>query len=175
VELVLRYLTWGQEAKERAEDPEIDEHPAMGPAGEIHHQAQVDHEDIPDEFEYDEFQDLYREVTELDLDFDEDEISVDELLGTIYERFQATGFTEGEEFLQLRYCGNCDSYIEGEDEAITHASQNHCYDAFEESGEPDYIRGIRSMTPGDVIQVDDSFYQVCGTGFEEIEVSGGEL
>ena len=174
MELVLRYLNWDQEAKERAENPEIDEHPAMGPAGEIHHKAQTGQDDTPDEFEYEEFQDLYREVTEIDLDVDEEEVSVDEILGTVYDRFQRTGYTEGEEFLQLRYCENCDSYIEGEEEAITHAAQNHGYDSFQETGEPEYIRGIRSMTPGDVIQLDDSFYQVRGIGFEEIEVGGGQ-
>lgn len=175
MELVLRYLNWDQEAEERAENPEIDEHPAMGPAGEIHHKAQTDQDDTPDEFEYDEFQDLYREVTEIELDVDEDEVSVEELLGTVYERFQKTGYTEGEEFTQLQYCKNCDSYIEGEEEAITHAAQNHGYDAFEETSDPEYIRGIRSMTPGDVIQVEDSLYQVRGIGFEEIEVRGESL
>jgi hypothetical protein len=30
------------------------------------------------------------------------------------------------------------------------------------------------MTPGDVIQLDDSLYQVRGLGFEEIDVGGGQ-
>ena len=72
----------------------------------------------------------------------------------------------------MRYCDNCDSYIEGSDEALTHASRNHGYDSFEETGEPEYIRGIRSMTAGDIIEVGDQYFQARGIGFEDISVGG---
>ena len=58
---------------------------------------------------------------------------------------------------------------------MTHASQNHGYDPFLKIEEPEYIHGIRSMSVGDVIEVDDTYFQVKTIGFEEIEVlEGGE-
>lgn len=72
--------------------------------------------------------------------------------------------------MELRYCEQCDSYIEGVDEAEIHAAQNHGYDAFDDPDDPGYIHGIRSMSIGDVVRIDGDFYQAKSIGWEEIDV-----
>jgi hypothetical protein len=57
---------------------------------------------------------------------------------------------------------------------VTHASQNHGYDPFEQPGEPEYVHGIRSMSVGDVIEVDGQYFQAKAIGFEEIDIIGEE-
>lgn len=151
----LYYLNWGQE-----ED---------GTASELFHKYNVesvlDEEDKPPTgFTEEEFQELYRELISLPGDYTEDDLE------QIWKEWQLTGFTEGETFQELRYCSQCGTYIEGIEESITHASQNHGYDHFEESGEPDYVKGVRSMSVGDVIEIDGTYYQAKAIGFEEITV-----
>lgn len=145
-----------------------------GPASDLFHKYHVtDHldeeEQPPEAFTQSEFDELYDEVTVLEGDFTGDDLE------EIYKGFQGTGFTEWDEFLEARYCEGCDSYIEGSDEALTHAAQNHGYDPFEETGEPEYIHGIRSMSVGDTVVVDGTPYQVQSLGFGEIEVGGESL
>jgi len=161
VEANVHYLNWDREERTR-ENP-------IGPAGEIHHKAQTG-QDLPETYDFEEFDRLYREITDVEIT-SSGEATVEDL-EKIWEGFNRTGFTEWEEFLEMRYCDNCDSYIEGSDEALTHASRNHGYDSFEETGEPEYIRGIRSMTAGDIIEVDDQYFQARAIGFEEINVGG---
>lgn len=145
--------------------------PEHGPASELFHKYHVtdqleEDEQPPQAFTQDEFDGLYDEVTVLEGDFTEEDLE------EIYKGFQATGFSEWDEFTEMRYCEGCDSYIEGSDEALTHAAQNHGYQPEEEFGEPEYIHGIRSMSVGDVVEVEDTPYQVRGIGFEPIQIGG---
>jgi len=142
-----------------------------GPASELFHKSHVtgqleEDEKPPEAFTQSEFDQLYDEVTVLEGDYTEEDLE------EIYKGFQRTGFTEWDEFQNARYCEPCDSYIEGSDEAVTHAVQNHGYSPEEEFGEPDYVHGIRSMSVGDAIELPDGVYQVRGLGFEEITVGG---
>lgn len=144
--------------------------PEHGPASELFHEShgfdELDKEGDQLEFSQDEFDELYDEVVVLEGDYTEEDLE------DIYKGFQRTGFTEWDEFQSARYCEPCDSYIEGSDEAVTHAVQNHGYDAEDEFGEPEYVHGIRSMSVGDAIELPDGMYQVRGLGFEEIQVGG---
>jgi hypothetical protein len=142
-----------------------------GPASDLFHKShvvdQLEEDEKPSQaFTQDEFDELYDQVTVLEGDYTEEDLE------EIYTGFQRTGFTEWAEFLESRYCEGCDSYIEGSDEALTHAAQNHGYDPDDEFGEPEYIHGIRSMSVGDTVVVDGTPYQVQSLGFEEISVGG---
>jgi hypothetical protein len=145
--------------------------PEHGPASDLFHKSHVidqleEDGKPPEEFPQDRFEELYDEVVVLKDDYTEEDLE------DIYKGFQATGFSEWDEFLEARYCESCDSYIEGSDEALTHAVQNHGYDPDEEFGEPEYVHGIRSMSVGDVVQLDDVYHQVRGIGFEPIQIGG---
>jgi hypothetical protein len=125
----------------------------------------LDEEDKPPEsFTEDEFESLYRTTTEIDAEPDP------EFLEQVWERWQRTGHTEGEKFLELRYCERCETHIEGSDEAITHATQNHGYDALTASSDPDSICGERSMSVGDIVERDDQYYACVPISWEEIEL-----
>jgi len=145
--------------------------PDHGPASEFFHKYHVtgqldESEQPPEAFTQDEFDELYDEVTVLEGDFSEEDLE------DIYKGFQRTGFNEFDEFQEARFCEPCESYIEGSDEALTHAAQNHGYGPFEETGEPEYVHGIRSMSVGDTVIVEDTPYQVRGLGFEPIQIGG---
>ena len=147
--------------------------PEHGPASDLFHKSHVvdqleEDEKPPEAFTESEFDELYDEVVVLEGDYSEEDLE------DIYKGFQGTGFTEWDEFLEARYCESCDSYIEGSDEAVNHAAQNHGYSPEEEFGEPEYIHGIRSMSVGDVVEVEDTPYQVRGIGFEPIQIGGDE-
>lgn len=125
------YLNWDEEAKERRDNDDIDGHPGMGPAGELHHKLGVkgvlDEDEKPSmEYSMDEFDELYREITELEGYSEED-------LEQLWKEWNAGSRQESQEF----------------------------YDAEE-----------RSMSVGDVIEVDGTYYQAQNFGFEEIEVRG---
>jgi len=125
------YLNWDEEAKELREDDDYDGHPGMGPAGELHHKLTVmevlDEDEKPSmEYSEEEFDELYREVTEL-------EGYSEENLGQLWKEWNAGSRQESQEF----------------------------YEAEE-----------RSMSVGDVIEIDGSYYQAQNAGFEEIEVRG---
>jgi len=77
-----------------------------------------------------------------------------------------------ETFLELRYCERCDGYIEGIDEAVTHAAQNHGYDAMNDADAPAYVRGVRSMSVGDIVEIDGAYYMAAAVGWDEIEIGG---
>lgn len=133
-EATIYYLNWDEEAKERAEDPDVDEHPAMGPAGELHHKLGVksvlDEDEKPSmTYSEEEFDDLYREIEDLE-GYSEDDLE------QLWKEWNAGSREESQEF----------------------------YDA-----------EVRSMSVGDVIEVDGSYYQAQNVGFEEIEVGGENL
>ena len=50
--------------------------------------------------------------------------------------------------------------------------QNHGYDAFDETGEPEYVRGERSMSVGDIVEIDGRHYIAASIGWDEIEIEG---
>ncbi len=155
MEATIYYLNWDRETDND------------GPASELFHKLNVESvleedEKPRDSFTEDEFDELYREVILVEADPDN--------LEQIWIEWQRTGYTESEEFQELRYCERCQSYIEGSGEAVTHAAQNHGFDTFGETREPEYIRGERSMSVGDIVEFDDTYFQAKSIGFEEIEV-----
>ena len=97
-EATIYYLNWDEEARERAEDPEVDEHPAMGPAGELHHKLSVkkvlDEDEKPSmEYSEDEFDELYREVETV-------EGSTEDDLGQLWKEWNAGSRQESQEFYE---------------------------------------------------------------------------
>lgn len=140
------YLNWDREREEHGE------------ASDLFHR--LHHEDPPGQMKRDMFNELYREVVQVEADPDN--------LEDLWRRWQWTGYTEGETFRNLRYCERCDGYIEGVGEAVTHAVQSHGYDGTQ--GEPEYVRGERSMSVGDVVEIDGTYYVAAAIGWEELEV-----
>lgn len=91
-------------------------------------------------------------------------------LEDIYAEWNRGSGRESRDFLELRYCTRCQSYVERVDEAITHAAQNHGYDALSSSSEPDYILSERSMSVGDIVERNDRYYSCAPFGWREIDI-----
>lgn len=111
------------------------------------------HHDTPDTLEDDAFDRLYEEVAAVDIDD----------LEQLFAEWNRGSGRESDRFQELRYCERCGTYIDGHEEAVTHAAQNHRYDALTASSDPDYIRSERSMSVGDIVERDDQFH-ACAPG-----------
>jgi hypothetical protein len=144
------YLNWDDEAEEHSDATELfhDLHGGEPP-------AQID---------ADAFEDLYREVAR--------DVHVGGDVETVWAGWNRGSGRESDRFLELRRCERCDTYIDGSEEAVTHAAQNHGYDAMDDPGEPDYLRGERSMSVGDVVEIDGRYYMAAAIGWQEVEVDG---
>jgi hypothetical protein len=156
VEATIYYLNWDQERENH------------GPATELFHKITVEEVLEEDEkprtrYTQDDFEALYRELPSVELD------NPDEL-EQLWKEWNRGSRRESREFLDLRHCEQCDSYIEGSEHAVTHAAQNHGYNSFEESGEPEYIHGVRSMSVGDVVEIDGEYFQAQSIGCTQIQV-----
>ncbi|QLG62055.1 hypothetical protein [Halorarum salinum] len=142
-EATVYYLNWDREQR--------------GDAAQLFHDLHI--EDTPDRLSREEFDQLYCEVIQVDgVDNPEQ----------VWEQWNRGSRRESEAFLSLRYCERCDTYIEGIAEGVTHAVQNHGYDALTETGEPDYVRGERSMSVGDIVVIDGTYYVAASIGWDEI-------
>lgn len=155
-EATIYYLNWDREQENHE------------PATELFHKISVeevlDEDDKPrTQYREDDFNALYRELPSVEVDSADD-------LEQLWKEWNRGSRGESREFLDLRYCQRCKSYIEGTEEAVTHAAQNHGYDSFEETGEPDYVHGVRSMTAGDVVEIGGEYFQAKAIGWEKIEV-----
>ena len=93
-----------------------------------------------------------------------------ENLEQVYAEWNRGSGRESDQFRNLRYCERCETYIGGSDEAVTHAAQNHDYDALHEPGEPDYVRGERSMSVGDIVERDEQYYVCVPMGWQDVEL-----
>jgi len=150
VEAAINYLNWDREDR--------------GRATELFHEFHGFDNDIP-EIDATEFEDLYREVRTLE--------DAPEELEQIWREWNRASGHESQEFLEMRYCEPCETYQIGSDQAIKHAVDNHGYDAFQQSGEPEYVHGIRSMSVGDAIQTEeDQYYVAVSLGFEKLDIGG---
>lgn len=74
----------------------------------------------------------------------------------------------------MRYCERCDGYIEGQDAALTHAARNHGYDPFHAADAPEYVRGVRSLSVGDIAEQDDGYAICASIGWRSVDVFGGD-
>lgn len=111
------------------------------------------------------FDDLYAEVAAVETND----------LEQLFAEWNAGSGRESEQYRDLRYCEQCQTYIEGSGEALTHSAQNHDYDPFMHPGEPEYIRGERSMSVGDIVEHGDTYYGCAPFGWEEIELLDGDM
>lgn len=126
------------------------------------------HYDPPDTLTYDEFDALYEYVAE---------VATDDL-EEVYAGWNRGSGRESTAFLECRYCERCQSYVEGIEEGVTHTVQNHGYNSFTDSSEPDYIRGARSMSVGDITELDGTYYACSPIGWQEIDLvstDGGQV
>lgn len=164
MEATIYYLNWDLEQ-------------GQGPASELFHKTTI--EDVLEddqkpgtEFTEDEFDELYREITTAPVDVDKHGTRPG--LEKLWQQWNRGSGVESREFLEQRYCNRCDSYIEGQEEAASHAAEQHSYDTMTvQSGEPDYIRGVRSMSVGDVVELDTEMYQARAIGWSRITVGEG--
>lgn len=148
---VIYYLNW---------DEEHEEH---GPATELFHDLHVD--DTPDKIGEQEFESLYREIREIPYDNVEPE--------HLWRQWNRGSGYESRDFLGTRYCDPCSTGFTSLDDSYHHFYHEHFgldtgLDEFF-----DVIRGVRSMSVGDVVEIDDAYYQAQGIGWEEITVEGG--
>lgn len=122
------------------------------------------HHDPPQTVTEDDFDELYAEVTTVDTDD----------LEQLFAEWNRGSGRESDRFEEMRYCERCDTYIEGHGEAVTHASQNHGYDPFHEEDAPAYVRGVRSLSVGDVVERDDAYHACAPIGWRELDVVEGD-
>ncbi len=142
------YLDWDKEGR----------NDRYGPARELFNEAHTDN--LPHQFSTDQFDSLYREVAEVDIDDPE----------KAWRQWNAGSGYESEQFTQLQYCERCDQYIESTDTAVAHADHEHDVEAYTSGDLPDYIHGERSMSVGDVVEIDGSYYVAAPVGFEELDI-----
>jgi len=147
----LLYLNW---------DRERDEH---GPATDLFHNLHHSAEKTVEELDQKAIDELYRDL-DIEVEAEDPE--------KIWTEWNRGSGQESQEFLEHRYCQRCESYIEGSEEAVTHASQNHGYDTFQETGEPHYISGERSMSVGDIAVINNQYHVAMPIGFQELEDVG---
>lgn len=117
------------------------------------------HYDPPETLTTSQFDNVYQYVADVETDD----------LEELYAEWNRGSGRESSTFLELRYCDRCDSYINGREEGITHAAQNHGYDGLTESREPDYIHGERSMSVGDIVERNNQYYACAPIGWQELE------
>jgi len=138
------------------------------PDSDIHEEASdLFHEfhiDPPESLTADEFDRLYEAVTEARGDDLED----------LFEGWNVGSGREEDTFLSLRYCERCQTYVEGSDEAVTHATQNHDYDLMQAPEPPEYIRGVRSLSVGDIAEQDGTRYTCEPIGWQELDLVKGD-
>ncbi|MCU4753478.1 hypothetical protein OB919_16050 [Halobacteria archaeon AArc-curdl1] len=131
-------------------------------------------EDLPESFTEDEFNELYREVAEIDIESGEPEA-----LEKVWAGWNTGSGRESQQYLDLMYCEPCDQYIDTPGEAEVHARNQHEYDPLLNTQLPQYIHGERSMSVGDIVQTNnEEYHMVVPIGFQEIEVTdedGGVL
>lgn len=144
------YLEWHQEDQEHRDQ-----------AQDLFHEF---HHDPPTALTEPVFDDLYEEVAGVETND----------LEELFAEWNAGSGHESDLFTEMRYCEQCQSYIEGIDEATTHAVQNHGYDDFTNPGKPGYIRGIRSMSVGDAVEHGDTHYACAPIGWQEMNILEGD-
>jgi hypothetical protein len=149
-DVVLHYLNW-----DREEDN-------TGPASTMFHELHVDEAGY-DSFTATEFEDLYREVAELEANPSDPE--------EVWKQWNTGSGHESQQYLDLQYCEPCDEYIDTPGEAEVHARDKHDYDPLKPTL-PKYIHGERSMSVGDIVQdrEQDEYHMAMPLGFDEIEV-----
>lgn len=118
------------------------------------------HYDPPDALSSTTFDDLYVEVTEVE----------ERDLEEIYAGWNRGSGRESEQFLELRYCEWCKKYIDGVDKAVNHGIRDHGYYAPTDFRGFDYIHGIRSMSVGDIVERDQTYYACASIGWECVDV-----
>lgn len=151
----LHYLNW---------DREEDQH---SPASTLFHELHVD-EDLPNSFTEDEFDEMYREVAEIDIDSGDPEE-----LEQVWKEWNTGSGLEAQKYLDLMYCEPCDRYIDTPGEAEVHARDRHGYDPLCSQTLPKYIHGERSMSVGDIIEIEDGeqeYHIAVPIGFQEITI-----
>lgn len=154
----LYYLNWDREESN------------TGPASELFHELHVHDldETLPDSFSEDEFDELYREVAEIDIDSNEIED-----LEKVWKQWNTGSGEESQQYLDLQYCEPCDQYIDTPGEAEVHARDQHSYDPLCSQTLPKYIHGERSMSVGDIIEIEDGeqeYHIAVPIGFQEITI-----
>lgn len=150
-DVVLHYLNWDREDSN------------SGPASTLFHELHVDEAEY-ESFTVTEFEDLYREVAELE--------SEPEDLEDVWRQWNTGSGEESRQYLDLHYCESCDEYIDTPGEAEVHARDTHDYDPLLNTSLPKYVHGERSMSVGDVVQnrEQDEYHMAQPIGFEEITV-----
>lgn len=129
-------------------------------AGDLFHRF---HHDPPESLAADDIEELYAEVAT---------VETTDLEQLFAEWNRGSGY-ESDRFQQMRYCDRCDGYIAGHDAAVTHAARNHGYAPAQPDDAPAYVRGIRSLSVGDVAAQGDRYYGCAPVGWQDLDLVGG--
>jgi hypothetical protein len=146
------YLNWDVE-------PEFDRS-----ASELFHQLHVG--DVPGTVTQDEFDDMYRTVRELPYDDPDPE--------QLWRGWNRGSGRESKAFLSTRYCDPCSQPFTSIDDAYHHFYHDH-YTAERDTDLAqffDVIRGVRSMSVGDVVEMGDgeAYHMAASIGWTEFDV-----
>lgn len=142
----VHYLQWHQ--SEPLEDSD---------ASDLFHDF---HHDPPGSLGESTFSDLYQEVAETGT----------RDLEQVFKEWNHGSGVESTEFLGQRYCEECHTYLDGSRRAIRHAELEHGYNPRLQPGEPEYVRGIRSISVGDVLENNGQLYACLTVGWGELEL-----
>ena len=146
------YLNWDRES-------EFD-----GGASELFHDVSTG--TVPDRLDRDDFDRLYRKVRELPVDVDDPEV--------LWRQWNRGSGRESRAFLGTRYCDPCDQGFTSVDDAYHHFYHDH-YTAQEADLDEffEYVRGVRSMSAGDVVELDDTYFLAASIGWQELDIVEG--
>jgi len=143
------YLDWDR-------DTEFD-----GEASTLFHEVSTG--DIPDQLERDRFDRLYRKVRELPYDIEGPEV--------LWRQWNRGSGRESRDFLGTRYCDPCEEGFVSMDDAYHHFYHDHV--SAREAGLDEffeYIRGVRSMSVGDVVELGDDYFVAASVGWQELDI-----
>lgn len=110
---------------------------------------------------------MYRKIRDLSYDLDSPE--------PLWQQWNRGSRLESRDFLSTRYCDPCSEGFESLDNAYHHFYHNHYkppetdLDQFFE-----YIQGVRSMSVGDIVELDDTYFMAAPTGWQEITLVEGD-
>lgn len=117
---------------------------------------------LPDTLDQHDFDVMYRKVRELAYELDGPE--------ALWPQWNRGSNQESQDFLSTRYCDPCNEGFTSLDVAYHHFYHDH-YQPPETSLDQffEYIQGVRSMSVGDIVEIDDTYFMAASIGWQEIE------
>lgn len=123
--------------------------------------------EVPDTLEQHDFDMMYRKIRELPYDLDSPE--------PLWQQWNRGSQLESQDFLSTRYCDPCNEGFQSMDTAYHHFYHEH-YDPPETDLDQffQHVRGVRSMSVGDIVELDDTYYMAAPIGWQTIDLVEGD-